>query len=268
MSESPYKIGTLEDVIKRDWTQVFDAAKALGFEGVELGVRGDTYIQTELWSAEGRRALMERSRRTGVEIASLCLHTFWKFSFADPDVAHRMTAKEIALHALKAATELGARTILIPVTNPHQLPPEQAHARWVEELKAVAYEARKHEVMLGLELVGRSHAKSGQDILNLIEAVGSPKVGAYFDCGNSKSLGGDPIQDIHLLRDRIVQVHIKDPGGNLLGQGRVDLKGCIDALKAVGYRGYFVFETPSTDDPDGAARHNLRHLKNLLEERG
>ena len=266
MSDGPYKIGTLEDVIKKDWAQVFDAAKGLGFDGVELGVRGDTYIQTELWSAEGRQALAARASRTGVEIASICLHTFWKYSFADENVAHRTTAKDIVIHALKSATELGARTILIPVTNPNQLPPEQAHARWVEETKAVAYEARKHEVMLALELVGRSHAKTGQDILSLIEAVGSPKVGAYFDCGNSLSLGGDPVQDIHLLKDRIAQVHIKDPGGQLLGQGRADLKGCIDALKAVGYRGYFVFETPSTDDPDGAARHNLRYLKNLLEE--
>ncbi len=266
MSDKVYRIGTLEDVIKRDWTQVFDAAKALGFDGVELGVRGDTYIWTELWDANGRKALMERSRRTGVEIASICLHTFWKISFADTDVAHRTTAKDIVLHTLKAATELGARAILIPVTNPNQLPPEQAHAYWVEETKAVAYEAQRHEVRIGLELVGRSHAKTGQDILNLIEAVGSPKVGAYFDCGNSKSLGGDPVQDIHLLKDRIVQVHVKDPGGNLLGQGRVDLKGCIEALKGVDYRGYFVFETPSTDDPDAAARHNIGYLKNLLGE--
>lgn len=261
-----YRIGTLEDVIQRDWTQVFDAAKTLGFDGVELGVRGDTYIRSELWSAEGREALRERSRQSGVEIASICLHTFWRFSFADPNVAHRTTAKDIVLHALKAATELGARTILVPVTNPNRLEPEQAHAHWVEEMRAVAYEARKHEVALALELVGRSHAKTAQDILNLIEAVGSPKVGAYFDCGNSKSLGGDPVQDVHLLKDRIAQVHIKDPGGNLLGQGRVDLKGCVEALKAVGYRGYFVFETPSTDDPDAAARHNLRYLKNLLGE--
>jgi hexulose-6-phosphate isomerase len=233
---------------------------------VELGVRGDSYPGTELWSADGIAALSNRSRSAGVEIASICLHTFWTFSFADPDAAHRSTARNIVLQALGAAKELGARAILIPVTNPAQLPPEQAHAYWVEEMKAVSREAREAGVTLALELVGRSHAKTGQDILTLIEAVGSPGVGAYLDWGNSLSLGGDPLRDIRLLGSRIAQVHVKDPGGTLLGQGKVDMKACVEALKAVGYRGYFVLETPATDDPDAAARHNLRYLRDLLGE--
>ena len=128
MRERQYKIGALDDVIRRDWTEVFDAAKAIGFDGVELGVRADDYIRTELWTAEGLKGLKERSAQSGVEVASICLHAFWRFSFADRNVAHRTTAKDIVLRSLDAAAELGARTILIPVTNPNGLDPEEANA--------------------------------------------------------------------------------------------------------------------------------------------
>ena len=265
IGDQNYKIGTTEAVIKRDWTEVFDAAKTLGFDGVELGLHGDDYLNTELWESGGLEALRERSQRTGVEVPSICLHSFWRFSFADRDVAHRTTAKDIVLNSLKAASELGSRTILIPVTNPNGLDKKEADSFWVEELKAVAYHAQKYESILALELVGNSHVTSYKEILNLIETVGSSSLRSYFDPTNSKSLGGDPIQDIRMLKDRIAQVHLKDTGDKLLGTGDVDLKGCVEALKEVGYRGYFILETEPTDDPDGAARHNLKYLNNLLK---
>lgn len=263
-----FTIGTLEEVLKTDWRGVFPLAKSIGFDGVELGIREDNYRASELWTEGGLEALAERSEEHGVPIFSICLHTFWKYTFADPDVSNRTTAKDIVFHTLNACKALGAKTILIPVTNPLGLSLEEAAHRWTYETRAIAAEAAKHEITLALENVGRSHVVTGEQILELVEAIDNPFVGVYFDVGNAKTLGSDPVADIHVLKDRIAQVHIKDPRKDrtpcYVGEGDIDLEGCLKALVEVDYSGPLVFETPALDDPGATAARNLKTLKELV----
>ncbi len=264
-----FGIGVLEDVLKTDWTDVFPRARALGYDGVELGIRADTYTDTELWSDKGLTALAKRAEESGIPIFSICLHTFWTYTFADPDVSKRITAKQIVMRALKACKVLGVPAMLIPVTNPLGLPLEEAAHRWAYETKGIASEAAKLGIRIGLENVGRSHIVTGEQMLELIEAVDNPSVGAYFDVGNAQMLGSDSIADIHTLKDHLVQVHIKDPRKDrkpcYVGEGEIDLPGCLKALVEVGYSGPLVFETPGMEDPLETAGRNLQTLRSMIE---
>lgn len=267
-----FRIGILEDVLKADWVEVFPAAKALGYDGLELGIRGDTYRDSELWTDEGVEALAARSADSGVPILSVCCHTFWQYTFADGDVANRTTAKQIVHRVLQACHRLGVGAILIPVTNPHGLPAEEAGRRWAYETRGIAAEAQRLGVRIGLENVGRSHVITGEQMLDLIQAVDSPAVGAYFDVGNAQMLGSDSVQDIHTLREHLVQVHIKDPRKDrkpcYLGEGDIDLAACLKALVEVDYSGPLVFETPGMEDPRATARRNLQTLRDLIDSVG
>ena len=266
---SRFKFGILEDVLQSDWVDVFPKAKALGYDGVELGVRGNTYRASDLWNEEGIDALGQRAESAGVPIFSVCLHTFWHYSFADPDVANRFMAKQIVFQAIHACKVLDIRTILIPVTNPLALPPDEAAQRWTYETRAVASQAAAMGIHIGLENVGRSHIVTGEHMRELIEAVDNPYVGAYFDVGNAQMLGSNSVADIHCLGDRILQVHIKDPRKDrtpcYVGEGDIDLEGCLRALAEVGYKGPLVFETPPMEDAVSTAERNLRTLKSLVE---
>ena len=267
-----FKFGILEDVLQSDWVDVFPKAKALGYDGVELGIRGNTYRSSDLWIEGGVEALGQRAESAGIPIFSLCLHTFWQYSFADPDVANRFMAKQIAFHAIHACKALGIGTILIPVTNPLALPAEEAAHRWAYESRAVAAQAAGMGIYIGLENVGRSHVVTGEQMRELIEAVDNPYVGAYFDVGNAQMLGSNSVTDIHCLGDRIVQVHIKDPRKDrtpcYVGEGDIDLKACLNALVDVEYSGPLVFETPPLEDAVSTAERNLRTLKSLVESAG
>ncbi len=266
---SRFKFGILEDVLQSDWLDVFPKAKALGYDGIELGIRGNTYRDSDLWSEAGIDALGQRAESAGVPIFSVCLHTFWQYSFADPDVASRFMAKQIVFQAIHACKVLDIKTILIPVTNPLALPPREAAHRWTYETRAVASQAAGMGIRIGLENVGRSHVVTGEHMRELIEAVDNPYVGAYFDVGNAQMLGSNSVSDIHCLGDRILQVHIKDPRKDrtpcYVGEGDIDLEGCLRALAEVGYKGPLVFETPPLDDAVSTAERNLRTLKSLVE---
>jgi sugar phosphate isomerase/epimerase len=267
-----FKVGVLEDVLKADWSEVFPKARALGYDGVELGVRADDYLDTELWSEDGLQKLRQRSEETAVPIFSICLHTFWTYTFADPDVSKRTTAKQIVMQALRACKSLGVPAMLIPVTNPLGLPAEESAQRWADETKGIAAEAARYGVKIGLENVGRSHIVTGEQMLELIQTVDNPSVGTYFDVGNAQMLGSDSIADIHTLKDHIVQVHIKDPRKDrkpcYVGEGEIDLQGCLKALVEVDYTGPLVFETPGMDDPLDTADRNLKTLQALIETVG
>ena len=55
------KIGAMDNVLVKPWTELFEEAARLGFDGAELDLKAETYRESEVWSAEGRRALVERS---------------------------------------------------------------------------------------------------------------------------------------------------------------------------------------------------------------
>ncbi|MFQ6133872.1 MAG: sugar phosphate isomerase/epimerase family protein [Armatimonadota bacterium] len=258
------KIGAMDSVLRQPWSNLCHVAAELGFDGVELGV-GPDYAETMLWSEEGRRELKAAADDAGVPIASVCVHAFWQISFSSDDQAVRDQATRMAREAAAGAAAVGAEVLLFPVTLAEGVSPRDGKQRWIEGMQGCAQAALDNGVIFALENVGRSFATTGPVLAETVDAVGSPGVKAYFDPGNALSLGGDPVPEIGQLGERIAQVHIKDPGGHLLGEGNLDLPGVIAALKDVGYDGWLVLETPATEDPKAAGAHNLDYLRKLLE---
>lgn len=257
------QIGIIDGSLNLPWEKLFDAARQLGFAGVELGV-GKDYDKSKLWSAEGRRELAGLSQKTDVAIASLCLHSYWNYSFADPSAVTQKTAAQIATDAAAIARELRAQNILIPLTYAREITPAQATRRWVDRVQRVAPAAERAGVVFCLENVGQPFAKNAQQVADLVDAIGSPAVKVYYDPGNALSAGLDPLREIPLLGPRIAQVHIKEIGADLLGQGKMKFKSILAALRDIGYDGWLVLETPATSDPVKSQAANLSYLEALL----
>ena len=262
-----FHIGALDSVLSGDdrlsWEQAFHRAGELGFEGMELGV-GKDYDQTELWNPEGRRRLRGISEAAGVLTPSICLHSYWTYSFADANEAMRARAVRLAREAAVAAREMGAGNILLPFTNPGSVEAGLARERWIAGMKESAPAAEEAGVVYCLENVGTSFADKPEDILAIVDAVGSPAVKVYYDAGNAVSSGYDPLHAITLLNKRIGQVHVKEVRGHSLGDGIVPWPKIIQALRDIGYSGWFMLETDSTKDPKTAARKNLETIRRLL----
>lgn len=262
------KIGALDSVLTGErrslaWDETYHLAQSLGFDGVELGVGAD-YDQTQLWDKAGRSKLLGLSQQTGVATASICLHSYWRYSFADPDPTVRARAGRIARETAEIAAELGARHILIPLTCPEGVEAATARERWIEGVGACAGVAETCGVLFDLENVGRSFGNTPRQIMDMVEAIASPVVKVYYDPGNAVADGLDPQQGIEALGQRIGQVHVKEIGGKLLGQGRVPWPQLIAALKQIGYTGWLVLETDPTDNPKAAALANLNRLRQLM----
>jgi len=254
------RYGLMSGCMPGDYPHVIRECGKIGFDGVELDVGAD-YADTMLWSADGRAEIKQLLAEARLQLASICLGAFWTYSFANPDAAVRERAQGFTRDALHWCAELGAKVILVPITPGTPDEGDEAPQRWSEELRKAAPTAEASGVTLAIENVGRGCGKSAPALLRIADGVNSPAVQIYYDFGNGLGLGNDPIAEIHQLGPRIAQVHAKDPGGQYLGEGRLDLPAVSTALKAIGYDGWLVLETPATDDPSAAAARNLRFVR-------
>jgi sugar phosphate isomerase/epimerase len=253
------KIGAMDNVLAKPWNELFDEAARLSFDGVELDLRPDTYLESEIWSDEGRRALKERSKRTGVDLASVCMD----------GVAGLMTKQETHDACVQAVAdlrrycdELGAGVILFPMSKQADQSEEEAVAMWRDGFKAAFAASQGCRAKVGMESVGRT-GRSAEQAMAMIEAVNSPVFGVYYDVGNADYQSFDPIAEIDKLGKHIVQIHVKEIGAEM-GQGKLDFPAIFAAIKRVGYDGYLILETEAGDDPAANAARNREFVKSLL----
>ncbi len=253
------KIGVMDGVLAAPWSELFDEAARLGFDGVELDLRPETYLETEIWSEAGRRALRERSQRSGVEIASVCMD----------GVAGLMTKQDTHDEGVRALAdlrrhcdELSAGAILFPMIKQADQSEESVAAMWGDGLRAAFAQSDGCRARVGMESVGRV-GRSADQALAVIEAVASPFLGVYYDVGNADYQGFDPISEIEKLGEHIVQIHVKEIGAEM-GEGKLDFPAIFATIKSVGYDGYLVLETESGDDPAANALRNRDFVKKLL----
>jgi len=154
---------------------------------------------------------------------------------------------------LEAAQALGAEVVLVvPGGMTAQRSFAKAHRNVRTTLREIASEIEGSGVRVGLENVWNSFFGSPDDMARLIDDLGSPAIGAYFDVGNV-AIFSSPEDWIEVLGKRIMAIHVKDfarAGGyggswaNLL-EGTIRWERVVQALQAAGFDGYLTAELPA-----------------------
>jgi sugar phosphate isomerase/epimerase len=173
-------------------------------------------------------------KETGVAAPSLCLGVLNSVPLKSDPRAERWVSESIDI-----AKALGATTILVPFFGAGTLSSKAEMDRVADLVKGLAPKALESKVTLGLE-----NTLSAKENVAILERAGAPlaAVAVYYDVRNSTDNGYDVPAEIPFLKERLRQIHFKD-GSSLLGQGKVNFRAIVPALKAIGYRGWVVLET-------------------------
>ncbi len=232
-------------------------AKAAGFEGIELciGLEGLLTPDTDKATCESYRKTVEDA---GLKLETLASGMTWGSSPTDlnPDVR----AKAIEQHqkALQVAAWLGAKAFLmVPgavkiAWDPSYGPvPYDKAVTWAREaVTQLVPTAEKLGVDLCLENVWNGLFYSPLEFAAFIDGFKSPRVGMYFDVGNTIGIHQAPHHWIEILGKRIRRIHIKDYDSNTGGMagfcdllvGDVPWAETMAALRKVGYDATIVAE--------------------------
>ncbi|AHF79928.1 sugar phosphate isomerase/epimerase family protein [Thermococcus paralvinellae] len=247
--------------------EALKAAKEIGYDGYEVGLAledlehfGKDEFKTKF------KTIKETSESIDIEIPSVATGLFWRFN--------PITDKENALKVVKAECEaaslLGAELILVvPGVGVPSLAYEKHFEKASDFVKKASKIAEECGVKIGLENVWNRVFAGPLEFKQLLDEINCENVGAYFDVGNTipHSL---PEHWIRVLKDKILQVHVKDFNLVELKFG-IPLSGSVNwsevrkALEEVKYDGYILPEVPPyLADPVKAAEDSFTSLKKIF----
>jgi L-ribulose-5-phosphate 3-epimerase len=269
------KFGSLQGILGEPLDSVFDVAKTLGFDGVELDWHSLDDATTGQFAKSQRAELRRRAQNAGVEIPSVAAHFLNSGGIAANDETTRRSGLRAVQTGIELCRDLSARVLLVPFFGPAEIVDEDGKKHLVESARKLAPIAQSANVKLGIE-----GALRGDEMAQLLSEIGSPFIGSYWDMANCMSIGFDPLEEVQQLQSHIVQVHAKEFKGeartrayeypNLntvpFGSGDVPICAVLKKLRSVGYDGYIVLETGSFDDAKASARDALRVLTSAQSE--
>ena len=195
------------------------------------------------------------------------------FNMIHPDPGVRATGLRRLRVLAGASQALGIRIVTLCTGtrdeddqwrhHPDNATPEAWHDL-LASMEAAVEIAERHEVVLGIEPELANVVDSAVKAKQLLDDVGSDRLGIVLDPANLFEVAGLDEQRrvvsaaIDLLGDRIVMGHAKDrtPDGGFTtaGQGVLDYGHYLKALKATGFDGSLVTHGLSAAEAPGVAR--------------
>ncbi|REA02843.1 sugar phosphate isomerase/epimerase [Haloferax sp. Atlit-6N] len=148
-------------------------------------------------------------------------------------------------------------------------PPSEAYEYLLESLDELTVYAEDVGVDLGIEFEPELLVECTEEVLTLIDDVGSDALGVNFDVGHSAVYGENPAESIRQCAGHITGIHLEDIEGGrrgkhyhlIPGEGDIDFAPVFGALDDIGYDGFATFELYTyPDEPDDAARRAREEL--------
>ena len=263
-----------------DYSRVFNKARSLGFEGVQLYLEISNGLLNLNTDKEILDEIAERARNEGVGFPSLEIAPL-QYSFTSDDSAERQRGIEVVARAMQIAWTLGSQGVLVipgyvgkmwdAATD--QVFYEDAYERTLSALRELKNQAEKLEVAMLVEPIWNMFLLSPLEMRQLIDEVGSLFCGVLLDTGNI-TLYGFAEQWIRILGSRIHEIHLKDfrrQVGNIDGfvpllAGDVNWSEVVKAAQEIGFEGYWIAEQfPYTHHGDVILQHTIEAMERILE---
>jgi inosose dehydratase len=242
--------------------QAIDEIAETGYTGIQLR---NSAVDTWGTKPETLRALLQKRGLTFAVMSSGNL----KYDAA--------SAQQLEMHTMHAkfVRDAGGLQMQVIDEKPKDHTPAGDDYKRLGDLLS---ELGRRTAKVGVPLVYHHHMNSTGEAPAAIDAIlaasDPASVGLLFDIAHYQQGGGDPVTAISRLAKRIKAVHLKDvrpiaaaPGYQWveLGRGRVDVKGCVTALKTAGYEGWAIVELDRVVDPDGTPKASAAANRQYVE---
>jgi len=247
----------------RDWKieAILKELAQIGFDGAELclesaDMRPETFTQAR---ADGIRRLADS---VGLEIASVSYHA---------DAESGEMRRSNTLKCVEVAKWLGADVLIINAEKTREGEKEKQWNDLVGWLKSLTASAEEKGVYVAMEPEPLLVVDDLNDMIRMIEEVGSPNLKVNLDIGHAYITDPNLPESIRRLGDAIVHAHIEDIKDKVhshleLGQGDIDFAAMHAAFLEIGYNGYYVVDLFRLgDDPVGVATRTLAALRETFQ---
>lgn len=236
------------------WREEFGVAKDIGFQHIEL-----------LWDNEHdikkAKGLIEFiSASSQLNALSMCVDSICSCTLLE-DILNEI------IDVINTFKENTPTVLVIPLLGKATINTSNRLKEFVDKFNThrVMNLIKKYNVKLALEL-----DMPAIEIVEALKLANPDLIGICLDSGNLWYYSDNPIDDIHILSNKIMHVHIKDrdeKGDNvLLGNGLVDFNALYNVLEDIKYSNIITLETKYFEDPSSEAKKNFKYISRVLQQ--
>jgi sugar phosphate isomerase/epimerase len=230
----------------------------LGFDCLELCLEAPD-VRPEDLDEERCSEIRTTLDRLGIDLASVSYH-----GDREP-LAQRRVNQE---RAVRVAHWLG--TQLLVINSEKTTDRERQWQEHVTHFGRLCRLADELDVTLAVEPEPLLVVGSSQDMLDMVDAVGSPRLRVNLDIGHAQITDDDLVASIRRLGSTIVHLHLEDIKGRIhrhlpFGEGDIDFAAVREALADIGYAGPYVVDLFGQEEgPSDVAARALEALHRLF----
>lgn len=251
------------DIAEMPIVEVLETVAKDGYQGIDISATRGRETDPSLFPQEDRRLYRETAERLRLEIEAVVTHlpmleSVWK---GDPINI---------LGAVDLAVDVGARIVTVHVgsydnsTHSFDLAWESA----TEHLKDTCKYAADRKIIIALDAIWpKTLLDTPEKMAELIRQVGFTNLKHNYDPCYLAIAGLDPVEALNHLSPHICHVHVKDYRGSyphfqhhIPGEGKLDNKSWITALKRVHFQDYVAVECFKQHELKHASRIGYRTL--------
>lgn len=280
------KTGVITDCFKKSLDDSIITAKKLGIDGVQIyATSGD--FSPETLTEERKKEIKKLLSDKGLVVSALCGDMGgYGFEIEKDNAARVEKTKKI----IDLAVEFGTNVV---TTHIGVIPADKSEPRYAVMLKALT-ECGLYAKEKGVTMAIETGPEKAKTLLAFLKDT-KGGVGVNLDPANFTMVTDqDAVEAVYLLKDYIVHTHAKDGvlidknqnptdvyhafavGGvealNAckgfkevpLGEGQVDWKNYIRALKEIGYEGFLTIERETGENPEADIIKAVGFLKELI----
>ena len=256
--------------------------KSAGFGGVEI-LADIPHAYPDAIDEALISSVKKTLDETGLQVSNInanCTFGYWtdappepyfEPSLISPNPNHRADRTRLILKTLDFAKAVGAANISI--TSGRCLPgmpPDKAAIQFAESIKPILDHAESANVNIGIECEPGLLLEYLAELRDWIERLVSKRLGANLDIGHSQVIGESIPEVVHMLADRIWNLHVEDIPGRkhyhmIPGEGTLNWNALIAALSEIRYDQFMTVELYThTADPQAAAEKSFAFLSGII----
>lgn len=234
--------GGIREFPLNSWKKEFELANMLRIKAIEWTLPYKDFKNNLIFDEENYNELSTLQNIYNVQIPSLTLNCFVEAPFykyneltgLESDVSDLLWIIDNLKH-----TEV--KTLVLPIVAECGVFNKDFLLKLIYRLKSIEQNLDSCNVNIAIEC---EFDINSMEIL--LDKLNPSFFGINFDMGNSAALGNNPVDELKVCKDRILNIHIKDRllhGHSVrLGEGVVNFKLVADLLTEHNYKGNMILE--------------------------
>lgn len=241
-----------------NWQQEFATASAAEIAYIEWMFNYEDYEKNPVWTEDGRKQITFCENHTGVFVKSVCANYFMEKGFFENGKPNRESFL-ILQRLIESMAMIGAKILVLPLFEDNTTSVESLCGQTFRETIAAA---ERNHIWIALE--------TDWDALmcrRILELLDSDHLGICYDLGNAAGNGKDIFSEIRLLKNKILDIHIKDkPAGGttvMLGEGDVDFQEYFSLAQSMDFRGPMILESYYRESAVSDTLENIHYINKI-----